>query len=160
MTNIEARHSGRHIIIHTDGACIGNPGPGGWAAVLQSMDGEKEIGRKEIKGSNPETTNNKMELMAAIEALKAIKGDRPIVIRSDSEYVVKGMTKWLSGWKAKGWRKADKRPVLNRELWEELDAIAAPLSVTWKWVRGHSGDPLNEQVDCLANEAARMARWE
>lgn len=159
MNETAMRHSGRHIIIHTDGACIGNPGPGGWAAILQSMDGANELKRKPLKGSSPDTTNNKMELKAAIEALKAVESDDPVFVRSDSEYVVKGITQWVAGWKAKGWRKGDKKPVLNKEQWEELDVLAAARSVTWGWVRGHNGDPLNEEVDRLANEAARMARW-
>lgn len=159
MTESAARHPGRHILIHTDGACIGNPGPGGWAAILQSMDGLTELKRKALKGSSLDTTNNQMELKAAIEALKAVKSDNPVIIRSDSQYVVKGITEWLPGWKAKGWRTADKKPVKNPELWEELEALVASGSVAWEWVRGHNGDPLNEEVDQLANEAARMARW-
>lgn len=154
-----AGHSGPHTVIHTDGACIGNPGPGGWAAILQLMDGAKQKLRKEVVGSDPDTTNNKMELTAAIEALKVIQSDRPIVIRSDSQYVIKGMTEWLPNWKAKGWKNAQKKPVENRELWEALDALASSRSIKWEWVRGHNGDPLNEEVDRLANEAARLARW-
>ena len=158
MHNIALRHSGRHIIIHTDGACIGNPGPGGWAAVLQSMDGPKELKGMHLKGSSPNTTNNRMEMTAPIEALKVIKSGNPILIRSDSQLLVKGMNEWLANWKLNGWRNAQKKPVLNRDLWEELEDLAAAHSVTWEWVRGHSGDPLNEKVDRLANEAARSAR--
>jgi ribonuclease HI len=157
MSETKARHPGRHIIIHTDGACIGNPGPGGWAAILQAMDGETEIKRKPISGFEPVTTNNKMELTAAIQALRAIQSKNPVFIRSDSQYLIKGVTQWLAGWKANGWRKADKKPVENRDLWETLDALVAELSVTWEWIRGHNGDLLNEEVDRLANAEARKA---
>ena len=159
MSETNVRHPGRHIVIHTDGACIGNPGPGGWAAILQSMDGSNELKRKSLKCSSPDTTNNQMEMTAAIEALKAVKGDNPVFIRSDSQYVVKGLTEWLPGWKTKGWRTSDKKPVKNKELWEALDALASSRAITWEWVRGHNGDPLNEEVDRMANEAARMAQW-
>lgn len=159
MTDTKARHPGRYIVIHTDGACIGNPGPGGWAAILQSMDGTDELKRKAASGSNSDTTNNRMELTAAIEALKMVKSDNPVFVRSDSQHVIKGITEWLEGWKAKGWRRADKKPVLNRDLWEELDGLVAGRVITWEWVRGHNGDPLNEEVDKLANEAARAAMF-
>lgn len=156
MTTSTARHPGRHIVIHTDGACIGNPGPGGWAAILQSMDGTIELKKKAISGGDPDTTNNKMEMTAAMEALRALGGtNNPVFIRSDSQYVIKGINEWLPGWKAKGWRTAQRKPVLNRDLWEALDELAAARDVTWEWVRGHNGDPLNEEVDQLANSAAR-----
>ncbi|TPJ72445.1 ribonuclease HI [Mesorhizobium sp. B2-6-2] len=157
MNDTKAHRSGQHIIIHTDGACIGNPGPGGWAAIVQLLEGSKELRRKELTGSAHKTTNNQMELTAAIEALKLVKSGKPVVLRSDSEYVVKGMTERLPDWIAKGWRTASKTPVKNRELWEELKAVAEARSVAWEWVRGHNGDPLNEEADRLANEAARMA---
>lgn len=153
------RHPGRHIVIHTDGACIGNPGPGGWAAILQSLDGAKQLKRETASGSNKDTTNNQMEMTAAIEALRKIKSDNPIFIRSDSQYLIKGMTEWLQGWKAKGWRTAQRKPVLNRGLWEELNGLVVGRSITWEWVRGHNGDPLNEEVDLAANEAARKAMF-
>ncbi|MER9225092.1 ribonuclease HI [Mesorhizobium sp. M0664] len=159
MTDAKARHPGRHIVIHTDGACIGNPGPGGWAAILQSMDGPDELQRKAASGSNGDTTNNQMELTAAVEAVKLIKSDNPVFLRSDSQYVIKGITEWLVGWKAKGWKTAQRKPVLNRELWEKLEAVVAGRDITWDWVRGHNGDPLNEEVDRLANEAARSAKF-
>lgn len=159
MTDTKPRHPGRHILIHTDGACIGNPGPGGWAAILQSMDGPKELKRKAASGSNSDTTNNRMELTAAIEALKLVKSDSPIFVRSDSQHVIKGINEWLVGWKSKGWRKADKKEVSNRDLWEELDSLASGREITWEWVRGHNGDPLNEEVDRLANEAARRGQF-
>ncbi|RWQ14146.1 ribonuclease HI [Mesorhizobium sp.] len=157
MTDTKARHPGRHIVIHTDGACIGNPGPGGWAAILQSMDGPDELKRKAASGSNRDTTNNQMELTAALEAVKMIKSDNPVFLRSDSQYVIKGITVWLEGWKAKGWRTAQRKPVLNRDLWEKLEAVVAGRDITWEWVRGHNGDPLNEEVDQLANAAARKS---
>ncbi|MER9231251.1 ribonuclease HI [Mesorhizobium sp. M0622] len=159
MTDRKLLHPGRHIVIHTDGACIGNPGPGGWAAILQSMDGPEELKRKAASGSNKDTTNNQMELTAAIEAVKMIKSDNPVFLRSDSQYVIKGITEWLQGWKAKGWRNAQRKPVLNRYLWEELDGLVAGRNITWEWVRGHNGDPLNEEVDQLANAAARKAMF-
>ncbi|MER8368043.1 ribonuclease HI [Mesorhizobium sp. M1378] len=159
MTVADNRHLGRHIVIHTDGACIGNPGPGGWAAILQSMDGAKQLKRGTASGSDKDTTNNKMELTAAIEALKMIKSDSPVFLRSDSQYLIKGITEWLEGWKAKGWRNAQRKPVLNRDLWEELEALVTGRSIIWEWVRGHNGDPMNEEVDQLANEAARKAAF-
>lgn len=128
------------VEIWTDGACLGNPGPGGWAAVLRL--GERE---KELVGGEPETTNNRMELMAAISALEALKRPSKVRLVSDSEYVVKGITEWLPGWRAKGWKK-----VKNRDLWERLAEVAGRHEVTWEWVRGHSGDVMNERVDRLA----------
>jgi ribonuclease HI len=122
------------------------------------MEGSKELRRKSLKGSSLDTTNNRMELTAAIEALRAVKSGNPVVVRSNSQYVVLGMTKWLSGWKAKGWLKADKKPVPNRELWEELDALAAANSVTWERVKGEV-DQIVKEVDRLAIEGARLARW-
>jgi ribonuclease HI len=140
-------------IIFTDGACLGNPGPGGYAAVI-TIAGEEQI----IVGRNPTTTNNKMEMTAAIKALEAVSKDLPIVIHSDSQYVIKGATEWLRGWKAKGWRKADGKLVMNQDLWQQMDALMVGREVTWKWVKGHAGHPENERVDQLANwEAVRAA---
>lgn len=130
----------RTVEIWTDGACLGNPGPGGWAAVLTL--GERE---KELVGGEPETTNNRMELMAAISALEALTRPSKVRLVSDSEYVIKGITEWLPGWRAKGWKK-----VKNRDLWERLAEATAPHDVSWEWVRGHSGDVMNERVDKLA----------
>jgi ribonuclease HI len=142
-----------HAIIFTDGACLGNPGPGGYAAVI-TIAGEEQI----IVGRDRTTTNNKMEMTAAIRALEAVPQGLPIVIHSDSQYVIKGATEWLRGWKAKGWRKADGKPVLNQDLWTQLDALMAGRRITWKWVKGHAGHPENERVDGLANgEAVRAA---
>lgn len=136
------------VTIYTDGACRGNPGPGGWGALLQA--GESEL---EISGSERLTTNNRMELTAVIRALEALK--RPVDARvyTDSEYVRRGITEWLAGWKARGWRTAAKKPVKNQDLWEALDAAAARHRVEWHWVPGHAGVPGNERVDLLANRA-------
>jgi ribonuclease HI len=136
------------LTIHTDGACRGNPGPGGWGVLLSFNDT-----RKELSGSDPATTNNRMELMAAIMGLTALK--RPTVARvlTDSQYVIKGITEWLPSWKARGWRTADRKPVKNQDLWERLDALAGGHTLAWQWVKGHSGDPGNERVDELANLA-------
>jgi ribonuclease HI len=142
-----------HAIIFTDGACLGNPGPGGYAAVI-TIAGEEQI----IVGRDRSTTNNKMEMTAAIKALEAVSKDLPIVIHSDSQYVIKGATEWLRGWKAKGWRKADGKPVMNQDLWMQMDALMVGRQITWKWVKGHAGHPENERVDSLANwEAVRAA---
>ncbi|WP_262296962.1 ribonuclease HI [Microvirga sesbaniae] len=140
-------------IIFTDGACLGNPGPGGYAAVV-TIAGHEQI----IVGRDRSTTNNKMEMTAAIKALEAVPQDLPIVIHSDSQYVIKGATEWLRGWKAKGWRKADGRPVMNQDLWMKMDAVMVGRKITWKWVKGHAGHPENERVDQLANwEAVRAS---
>lgn len=134
--------------IYTDGACRGNPGPGGWAALLSTGDHERELSGAEVL-----TTNNRMELTAVIRALEALK--RPVRARlyTDSEYVRRGISEWLPGWKARGWRTAGKKPVKNQDLWERLDALAAGHSIEWHWVPGHAGVPGNERVDRLANEA-------
>jgi ribonuclease HI len=140
-------------IIFTDGACLGNPGPGGYAAVI-TIAGEEQI----IVGRDQSTTNNKMEITAAIKALEAVPQGLPIVIHSDSQYVIKGAIEWLRGWKAKGWRKADGKPVMNQDLWMQMDALMVGRQITWKWVKGHAGHPENERVDRLANwEAVRAA---
>jgi len=136
------------IEIYTDGACRGNPGPGGWAALLTSGEHEKEI-----SGAEPATTNNRMELTAVIRALETLRRPVQAQIYTDSEYVRRGVTEWLAGWKARGWRTADRKPVKNQDLWEQLDALAAQHRLEWRWVRGHSGVPGNERVDRLANEA-------
>ncbi|MBI5497819.1 MAG: ribonuclease HI [Deltaproteobacteria bacterium] len=132
-----------------DGACRGNPGPGGWGVVLRW--GEKE---KELSGGEPDTTNNRMELTAAIQVLLALKKPCRITIHTDSQYVVKGMTVWSHGWRRNGWRNSQKKAVENRDLWEALLSAAAPHQVHWQWVRGHAGDPMNERVDALATAAA------
>jgi ribonuclease HI len=136
------------VEIYTDGACRGNPGAGGWAALLRRGEHEKEI-----YGAEPHTTNNRMELTAVIGALEALQ--RPVAVRvyTDSEYVRRGVTEWLASWKARGWRTADKKPVKNQDLWERLDKLIVPHRIEWHWVRGHSGVEGNERVDRLANQA-------
>ncbi len=136
------------VVIHTDGACRGNPGPGGWAALLEHGGREKEL-----YGYEARTTNNRMELLAVIRALEALKRRCRVRIVTDSQYVMKGVTEWMPAWKRRGWRTADKKPVKNAELWQRLDAALAAHDVEWEWVRGHSGHELNERVDRLANRA-------
>ncbi|EJC61084.1 ribonuclease HI [Alcaligenes ammonioxydans] len=141
------------VEIWTDGACKGNPGLGGWGALLRHGGREKAI-----CGGEANTTNNRMELMAVIEALKALKRPCQVRVHTDSQYVQKGMNEWLPGWKARGWRTADKKPVKNADLWQELEQQAAKHELTWLWVRGHAGDPGNERADQLANEGVEIAR--
>jgi ribonuclease HI len=137
------------IEIYADGACRGNPGPGGWGVLL--ISGEHE---KELYGGERHTTNNRMELTAAIRALEALKKKGTSArVYTDSQYVIKGIEEWVGGWKARGWRTADKKPVKNQDLWERLDALAAQHSLEWHWVKGHSGVAGNERVDALANRA-------
>ncbi|MFZ9510758.1 MAG: ribonuclease HI [Burkholderiaceae bacterium] len=137
------------VEIYTDGACKGNPGPGGWGVLLRAGTSEKEL-----FGGEASTTNNRMELRAVIEALSALKRPCDVKLHVDSQYVLKGMTEWLQGWKAKGWRTAGKQPVKNVDLWQELDALVngAGHRIEWHWVRGHNGDPGNERADKLANQ--------
>src|SRR4051812_9451322 len=144
--------SNETVLAWTDGACLGNPGPGGWAALLRMGDREREI-----VGHENVTTNNRMELMGAIAALEALKKPLRLVLHTDSKYVLKGATEWVSGWQRRGWKTADNKPVVNRDLWERLIAAAAPHDVDWQWVRGHSGHDENERVDALATAAARQA---
>jgi ribonuclease HI len=134
------------IEIFTDGACRGNPGPGGWGAILRTGGREKELW-----GGARETTNNRMELTAVIEALDALKRPVAAVVHTDSQYVLKGITEWIHGWKRNGWKTADKKPVKNADLWQRLDALRAPHQLRWVWVRGHAGHPENERADALAN---------
>ena len=136
------------VTIYADGACRGNPGPGGWGALL-SAGGQA----KELSGADPATTNNRMELTAVIQALAALKRPANATVYTDSQYVIKGITEWVGSWKARGWKTADKKPVKNQDLWEELDRQEARHRVTWHWVKGHSGVPGNERVDQLANAA-------
>ncbi len=138
------------VRIYTDGACSGNPGPGGWGAVL--LFGEH---RREISGAAPETTNNRMELTAAIRALEALTRRSAVDLYTDSTYVKDGITRWLANWKAKGWRTASKTPVKNRDLWEALDALSSRHDVRWHWVRGHAGTAENERADALARAALK-----
>ena len=136
------------VDIYTDGACRGNPGPGGWGALL--INGERE---RELSGAESATTNNRMELLAVINALRALKRRVSARVYTDSQYVRLGMTEWLTGWKARGWRTADRKPVKNQDLWEQLDELAAGHEIEWHWVKGHSGVPGNERCDQLANAA-------
>ena len=141
------------VEIYTDGACRGNPGPGGWGALLSSGEHEKEL-----SGAEPQTTNNRMELTAVIRALEALKRPTEARIYTDSEYVRRGITEWVKNWKARGWKTADRKPVKNQDLWERLDALAAGHKIDWRWVKGHSGVPGNERVDRLANQAIDAMR--
>lgn len=136
------------VTIYTDGACRGNPGPGGWGALLLSGGRERTL-----KGAERETTNNRMELTAAVQALNALTRSCDVALYTDSEYLRRGISEWLPGWKTRGWKTADKKPVKNVDLWQVLDQAAARHSVAWHWVRGHAGDPGNERADRLANEA-------
>ncbi|SBW12741.1 ribonuclease HI, degrades RNA of DNA-RNA hybrids [uncultured Alphaproteobacteria bacterium] len=136
------------VIIHTDGACSGNPGPGGWGAVLECPEQHR---RKELSGGEQDTTNNRMELTAAIRALDRLKGTgRNVRVVTDSQYVRKGITEWIATWKANGWKTADRKPVKNADLWEQLDALQAKHRIAWEWTRGHDGNPGNERADALA----------
>jgi ribonuclease HI len=136
------------IRIYTDGACRGNPGPGGWAALLMTPDREKEL-----SGFEPHTTNNRMELLAAIRALEALKQPCDIALYTDSQYVRNGITTWIVDWKRRNWHTADKKPVKNIDLWQQLEALVAGHRIDWHWVKGHAGDESNERVDRLANAA-------
>jgi ribonuclease HI len=136
------------VIIHTDGACSGNPGPGGWGAILSFGDHEKEI-----RGGEPHTTNNRMELMAAIAALEALKRPCKVELHTDSQYMHNGISTWIKQWKRNGWRTADKKPVKNVDLWQRLDAALVQHEVHWHWVKGHDGHEMNERADQLARSA-------
>ncbi len=135
------------IEIYTDGACRGNPGPGGWGALLISGDR-----RRTMYGGEHETTNNRMELMAAIEALNALNGSRSVVLHTDSKYVMDGINSWMENWKKRGWKTSDKKPVKNKDLWQALDDAVSRHEIKWKWVKGHTGVPGNEEADELANQ--------
>ncbi|MDR3511732.1 MAG: ribonuclease HI [Caulobacteraceae bacterium] len=136
-----------YVVIYTDGACRGNPGPGGWGAILRT--GERE---RELCGGELHTTNNRMELMAAIQALEALNRPCRVELHTDSQYVRTGIAEWLAGWKARGWKTASKAPVKNEDLWRRLDEARSRHTVDWRWVKGHNGHPLNERADALANQ--------
>ena len=142
------------VEIYTDGACKGNPGPGGWGVLLRAGATEKEL-----FGGEASTTNNRMELLAVIRALESLKRPCAVTLHVDSQYVLKGMTEWLPGWKAKGWRTASKQPVKNADLWRHLDELVRSSGhrIDWRWVRGHNGDPGNERADALANRGVEAA---
>jgi ribonuclease HI len=141
------------VDIYTDGACSGNPGPGGWGAILRHNEKEKEL-----FGYDPATTNNRMEMTAVIEALRSLRRPTPVRVHTDSQYVQKGMTEWIHGWKRRGWKTAGKDPVKNEDLWRTLDALAAGHQVEWLWVRGHAGHPENERADELARRGIELKR--
>ena len=143
------------VVIYTDGACKGNPGPGGWGVLMRSPDGSE----KEIFGGELGTTNNRMEMMAVIQALQSLKRPCSVTLYLDSQYVLKGITEWLAGWKAKGWKTAAKQPVKNVDLWQTLDTLALQgvHTIDWRWVKGHAGDPGNERADALANRGVELA---
>jgi ribonuclease HI len=141
------------VEIWTDGGCKGNPGPGGWGAILKYKDNVREL-----KGGEPLTTNNRMELMAAITALETLKRPCDVVLHTDSQYVRNGVMSWMTNWKRNGWRTADKKPVKNEDLWRRLDEAQAQHKIEWRWVRGHAGNAMNERADALANEAMAELR--
>lgn len=143
----------KDVDIYTDGACLGNPGPGGWGALLRHGQHEKELA-----GGEPDTTNNRMELLAAIRALEALREPCRVVLHTDSQYVQKGISEWIGGWQRRGWKTADGKPVKNDDLWRALLAAQKPHTVDWRWVRGHSGHVENERVDQLAREAAQRVK--
>ena len=138
------------LFAYTDGACSGNPGPGGWGALLVARDGDTVVKERELSGGDADTTNNRMELLAAISALESLSRPTALTVVTDSAYVKGGITEWLRGWIRNGWRTSTKKPVKNEDLWRRLDAAAAPHDVTWKWVKGHAGHPENERADELA----------
>jgi ribonuclease HI len=142
-----------HVVVHTDGACSGNPGPGGWGAILAYGDRVKEL-----KGGEPDTTNNRMELMAAIAAFEALKRPCLVDLHTDSQYLRNGILTWINQWKRNGWRTADKKSVKNVDLWQRLEAALSKHRVRWHWVKGHAGDPMNERADVLAREAIAAVR--
>ena len=138
------------VEIYTDGACKGNPGPGGWGVLLRAGEGETLVKERELSGGEAETTNNRMELLAAINALEVLSREVAITITTDSAYVKNGVTGWIHGWKRNGWKTADRKPVKNVDLWQRLDAAQARHKVTWAWIKGHAGHPENERADELA----------
>ena len=137
------------VVIYTDGACAGNPGPGGWGVYI--VNGSEV---QELSGGDPETTNNRMELLAAIEGLRATESVTTVTLYTDSQYVKNGITSWIAGWKRNGWKTAARKPVKNQDLWRDLDAATEGRDIVWKWVKGHSGDPGNERADALARQGA------
>ena len=151
MTNVP--QTDQTVEIWTDGACKGNPGPGGWGVLLKFGQVEKTL-----HGGESQTTNNRMEMMAVIEALRILKRPCQVVLHVDSQYVMKGMTEWIHGWKMRGWRTADKKPVKNADLWQLMDEQVQRHQIEWRWVKGHNGDPGNERADLLANRGADEAR--
>ena len=146
------------LFAYTDGACSGNPGPGGWGALLVAREGDRVLRERALSGAEPATTNNRMELMAAIAALEALERPSALVLVTDSAYLRDGITRWIHGWKANGWRTAGRQPVKNEDLWRRLDAAAGRHRVDWRWVKGHAGHPENERADALARAAIAALR--
>ncbi|WP_372340396.1 ribonuclease HI [Parvularcula sp. IMCC14364] len=142
-----------NIHIYTDGACSGNPGPGGWGVLIQRANAEEEL-----CGGAAETTNNRMEMMAAIKALEQLPAGEAVTLHTDSTYVMKGITEWIKGWKARDWKNSQKKPVKNKDLWLVLDELVSTRQVTWKWVKGHAGNKGNERADALANQGMEAVR--
>jgi ribonuclease HI len=140
------------LYAYTDGACSGNPGPGGWGVLMRAIEGGRILRERELNGGEAQTTNNRMELMAAISALEALKKPSKLTIVTDSNYVKDGITKWIHGWKKNGWRNSAKKPVKNAELWQRLDEATRRHDITWEWIRGHTGHPENERADELARQ--------
>lgn len=153
MEQVAVSAAPEQVLLFTDGACSGNPGPGGWAVLMRYRAVEREL-----SGAEPETTNNRMELLAVIHGLEALKRPMPVCIYTDSEYVLKGATQWLAGWKQRSWKTAGKQPVKNVDLWQRLETALLQHQVQWEWVRGHSGHPENERVDALARAAIAQNR--
>ncbi|MCF8572191.1 ribonuclease HI [Gordonia sp. HY002] len=153
MTDSPLAAAAKTVEISTDGACLGNPGPGGWGAILRYGDVEKEL-----SGAEPDTTNNRMELTAAIKALNALTRPSTVILYTDSSYVRNGITKWVAGWVRNGWKNASKQPVKNTDLWQELIEAEKVHTVEWRWVKGHAGDKYNEIADTLATTAAKTLR--
>ena len=146
------------VTAYTDGACSGNPGPGGWGVLLQAHDDTRLVKERELSGGESATTNNRMELTAAIEALRALTSPTAVTVRTDSQYVRNGISKWIFGWKANGWRTAAKREVKNSDLWMQLDELQRAHDVRWEWVKGHADNPGNERADKLAREGMKPFR--
>jgi len=140
------------LFAYTDGACSGNPGPGGWGVLLLAMDGDEVVKERELSGGAPDTTNNRMELLAAITALESLTRSSKLTVVTDSAYVKNGITSWLFGWKKNGWKTSNKKPVKNDDLWKRLDEAQARHDVTWEWIKGHAGHPENERADELARQ--------
>jgi len=146
------------LYAYTDGACSGNPGPGGWGVLMRAMDGDKIVKERELKGGEAQTTNNRMELMAAIRALEELKRSCQVKLVTDSQYVMQGINDWMPNWKKRGWKTAAKQPVKNADLWRLLDEQVSRHQVSWQWVRGHTGHPGNERADLLANRGVVQAK--
>ena len=144
------------VIAYTDGACSGNPGPGGWGVLLRAMDGARVVKERELCGGEAQTTNNRMELLAAISALESLTRKSEITVVTDSNYVKNGITEWMWGWKKKGWKTSTGKPVKNEDLWRRLDALSEQHKIDWVWVKGHAGHDENERADELANQGAEM----